>query len=160
MEIFSVALLVLSGVAISSAYERLWLGLRYDLMAVASVVVVFGCIVFVLTVFRLLGLWGVFLTFFTAILLHPVFIGFNLQNNPNICSDQNIWGRFYWAIFLIIFTIAGLKSWIISNHIRNVYSLGSDDLSFYVTFGLFVVAGGVSLLMTIHQIRDRNDQQA
>lgn len=158
MEILSVTLLVLSGVAISSVIERLWLGLRYDLIAVASLVVMFGSVVLALMVFQSLGLSGVLLTFFASVLLHPVYVKFNFQGNVTNGSDRSIWGCVYWAIFLIVFTIAGLKSWIISGYISSVFSLGNGILSFYVTLCVFVVAGCLSMLMTIrevHYCRDR-----
>ena len=61
MGIVSVALIVLSGLAISSAFARLLFRLQYDLIVMASSVNLFGGVLLSLMLFLSLGRNGIFL---------------------------------------------------------------------------------------------------
>jgi hypothetical protein len=156
MEILSVTLIVLAGVTISSLLERLLFGLQYDLIAVASFVVVFGGAILALMLFLASGIRGVLLTALLPMLLHPVFVKVSLRGTSEVERDQGVWGGVYWVVLLIIFTIAGLKSWIISVHLGRAYSLTSGSFVFYFTFGIFLLAGSLSMIMLIHELKSRH----
>lgn len=155
MEIVSVALIVLPGLAISSAFARLLFRLQYDLIVVASSVTLFGGVLLSLMLFLSLGRNGIFLTALFPMMLHTAFMKLSLGGVGESKAGQR-WGRFYrfyWAILLTVFTVAGLKSWIISVHIGQVYSLSEGFFPFYFAFGIFLLAGSVSLLMMILEFR-------
>lgn len=153
MGIVSVALIVLSGLAISSAFARLLLRLPYDLIVMASSVTLFGGVLMSLMLLLSLGRNGIFLTALLPMMLHTAFMKLSLGGVGENKAGQR-WGRFYWAILLTVFTVAGLKSWIISVHIGLVYSLSEGFFPFYFAFGIFLLAGSVSLLMMILEFRN------
>lgn len=152
MGIVSVALIVLSGLAISSAFARLVQRLQYDLIVMASSVTLFGGVLLSVMLLLSLGRNGIFLTALLPMMLHTAFMKLSLGGVGEGKAGRG-WGRFYWTILLTVFTVAGLKSWIISVHIGQVYSLSEGFFLFYFAFGIFLLAGSVSLLMMILEFR-------
>lgn len=153
MEIISVLSIIISGASISSAFGRLVLNWDYDAIVVATLVVTFGVGGMALIVLSKLGLNGVVLTLVAAILLTFVFVKFNFKVITKTSESRRILGCVYWAVLLTIFTAAGLKSGSIYAHINQVYSLGENVSSFVYTLCLFVMVGGLSMLMLMHECR-------
>lgn len=153
MEIVSVLLIVIAGTVVASGFGRLALGWTYDIVAVATSVVIFGAGGLALIVLTKLGVSGLVLTFGAAILLTFLFVKFNSKGADADDRYRTILGRTYWLGSLIIFTISGLKSWEISVYITKMYSLDGNAKSFVFALCLFVLAGGLSILMFIREYK-------
>ncbi len=153
MEIVSVLLIVIAGTVVASGFGRLALGWAYDIVAVATSVVIFGAGGLALIVLTKLGVSGIVLTLGAAILLTFLFVKFNSKGADVDDRYETVLGRTYWLASLIIFTISGLKSWEISVYITKMYSLDGNAKSFVFALCLFVLAGGLSILMFIREYK-------
>lgn len=151
MGILSITLIVLSAVVMSSGIGRIVFRWRYDVIVAASLFVTFAVDAIALLALLSLGVLGVFLTVATAILATFTYVYFNFKNIMGERQYPEVWGLIYWMVFLIIFSIAGLKSWNIAAHVNEMYSLNSQLNSFNLVFTLFVLAGGLSILMIIRE---------
>jgi hypothetical protein len=153
MEIVSVLLIVVSGAALSSGFGRLILGWRYEVVVLATSVVVFGVGGLSLLVVSKFKLSGVVLTFFVSILLTFVFIKFNILETTTDNKKQSILGCLYWMMLLIIFSVSGVKASAIAEYIRYMYSLEENLNLFFITLIFTVVMGGFSMLMFIRECK-------
>ena len=156
MEVFSILVIVLSGVTISSAIHRLWLGFEYDFISVTSLVVAFGSVVLAIMLYRSLGIMGVLLTVLTPILLHLVYVRFLDHTNTDRGHDQHdqrVWGGGYSIVLLLFFSVTGIKSGIISTSVNEAYGINSVDLSFVVVLCLILISGSIAILMTLREVR-------
>ena len=158
MEIVSILLIVVSGTAFSSGIGRVAFGWGYDVVLVATSVVIFGVGGLSLIVFSKLGVVGIILTLVTAVLLTFVFVRFNVNDAVSADKGRRVLGCIYWGTLLIVFAIAGLKSWDISVCINLIfsnqtYSLENNWNFFYFTFCLFAAIGCLSILMFIRECK-------
>lgn len=151
--IFPVLFIVLSGAALSSSVGRLRLNWRYEVVVLATSVVVFGVGGLALLVLTKLGLNGLVLTLFASILLTFVFVKFNALDTTTDNKNRSILGCIYWMTLLIIFTISGIKSAIFAGYISKMYSLEGVINAFFITLCLAVVMGGLSMLMFIRECK-------
>lgn len=153
MEIVSVLLIVISGSVLSTSFGRLVLGWGNDVVILATAMVTFGVGGLALVVLSKLGIYGIILSLVAAILLTFVFVKFNVKDVKTESKSLSVLGCIYWTALLIIFTSSGFKSWDISVEITTMYSLGENINFFYFTLSLFVIVGGLSMLMLIHEYK-------
>ena len=153
MEIASVLLIVISGAALSSGFGRLMLGWRYEVVVLATSVVVFGVGGLSLLVLSKFMLSGVVMTLLASILLTFVFVKFNTLETKTDNKKRSLLGCMYWLVLLIIFTVSGVKSWVVAGYIRQMYSLDENMNYFFITLIFTVVMGGFSMLMFIRECK-------
>jgi hypothetical protein len=157
MEIISVVLIALSGLTLSIALGRLLFNWSYDVITVTTAIVMFGVGGMSLIVFTKLGMNGVIMTIALPVILTFAFIQSNFKVNENNSEYSNNIGYIYWLIMIIIFTVAGLNSWSISEYISKEFSLGIDfnksvQYLIYVV-SLFIVDGILSISMFMYELQ-------